>query len=73
MEEMECEAFNCSSKATTGVVLSVGHKGSISVYVCDECASYFGYKKGNTLSQVSRRDQSIPNIRTTPKEPLLNG
>jgi hypothetical protein len=30
-------------------------------------------EKRRTLNQVSRRDQSIANIRTTPKEPLLNG
>ena len=39
-----CEAFGCSSKATIRIVLPVGHKGSIPVYICDECVAKFQEK-----------------------------
>jgi hypothetical protein len=45
MEETICEAVGCSSKATISVVLPVGQKGSIPVYVCDECARIFQEKQ----------------------------
>jgi hypothetical protein len=41
MEGTICEAFGCSSRATTRIVLPMGHKGSIPVYVCDECVTKF--------------------------------
>jgi hypothetical protein len=84
MEETICEAVGCSSKATISVVLPVGQKGSIHIYVCNECARIFQEKQSrNTInncleklqhseSLVARRDQSIANLRTTCKEPHLN-
>lgn len=70
IEETICEAVGCTSKAAISVVLPVGQKGSIPVYVCDECVRIFQEKQPrNTInnrleklqhseSLVARRDQS---------------
>jgi hypothetical protein len=43
-----CEAVGCTSKATISVVLPVGQKGRIPVYVCYECSRIFQDQPGNS-------------------------
>ena len=43
-KEIICEAYDCSRKAVTTVVLEAGTK-EITIYVCENCKSKFEYYK----------------------------
>jgi hypothetical protein len=49
-----CEAVGCTSKATISVVLPVGQKGPILIYVCYECSRIFQDQPRNSPNDIKQ-------------------
>lgn len=50
--DVTCEAAGCCSGAKFNISLAVGNKGTISVFLCENCISKFG-KLNRNMTNVS--------------------
>lgn len=72
MEGTICEAVGCISKATINVVLPVGQKGRIPVYVCYECARIFQDQPRNSINNQVEKSQCSESVVDRPGQSLAN-
>jgi hypothetical protein len=52
--DIVCEAIDCSSKATKMLTLKVGSKGTISLFLCENCKSLFSSSSHENNRQASK-------------------
>ncbi len=57
-----CEAVGCKSKATISLVLPVGQKGRIPVYVCYECSRIFQDLTLNSINNQLEKSQHSESV-----------